>query len=120
MLKILSYGRYTMVSLFVSRYKSFQKTPNANENNITLLSQNLTISGDCDNRYSNIDLNNGNNIEIPIVGYEIMEERARFTVCISIVFVSLCSYHLFNYLLNTVFLYLLFQKLSDTRCNMKF
>lgn len=50
------------------------------DSNITLLAQNMTISGDCDSLYSNNDVINGNNIEIPIVGYEIMEERARFTV----------------------------------------
>lgn len=43
----------------------------------------MTISGAHDHIYSNNDLINGNNIEIPIVGYEIMEERARFTVSIS-------------------------------------
>lgn len=47
----------------------------------------MTISRDCDyisdHIYSNSDGVN-NNIEIPIVGYEIMEERARFTVSIDI------------------------------------
>lgn len=48
----------------------------------------MTISGECDNiSYSNNDLNNGNNINIPIVGYEIMEERARFTVSMKMYFI---------------------------------
>lgn len=42
----------------------------------------MTISNECDHIYSSNDLVNGNNIEIPIVGYEIMEERARFTVSV--------------------------------------
>lgn len=57
---------------------------NPSETNITLLAQHMTISNDCDypdQIYSNGEACiNGNNIEIPIVGYEIMEERARFTV----------------------------------------
>lgn len=75
---------YKYIIFFCCRYKSFQKKGNTSENNITLLSQNMTISGDCDQIYSNNDLVNGNNIEIPIVGYEIMEERARFTVSIDL------------------------------------
>lgn len=47
----------------------------------------MTISGDCNHIIDHIyDGVNGGNIEIPIVGYEIMEERARFTVSINIIF----------------------------------
>lgn len=45
---------------------------------MTMLEQNMPLStDDCNLRNSDIDINN---IQIPIVGYEIMEERARFTV----------------------------------------
>lgn len=39
-----------------------------------------------DNFYSCMGEIEPNSIQVPIVGYEIMEERARFTVCLSILY----------------------------------
>ncbi|KAJ8971077.1 hypothetical protein NQ317_014750 [Molorchus minor] len=46
---------------------------------MTVLAQNMTLSEDNDNSFSQNGNINISNIQIPIVGYEIMEERARFT-----------------------------------------
>lgn len=76
------------------RYRNYDLN-SSTASNVTLLAQSMTISDNNDNSsttdshrdvsynndnasfYGNIDMNP---IQIPIVGYEIMEERARFTV----------------------------------------
>lgn len=47
---------------------------------MTIVQQNISVNED-DNFYSCVGEIDPTNIQIPIVGYEIMEERARFTVC---------------------------------------
>lgn len=68
------------------RYKNFQYSGQSSSSNITLSLQNARIeeeNGNCFPPFPqflhNEDIALGN-IQIPIVGYEIMEERARFTV----------------------------------------
>ncbi|XP_028128435.1 sorting nexin-16 [Diabrotica virgifera virgifera] len=64
------------------RYRNFQYSAQSSISNITLSVQNSRIEEENGNCFPQIP--NGpisfNNIQIPIVGYEIMEERARFTV----------------------------------------
>ncbi|KAJ8931215.1 hypothetical protein NQ314_015912 [Rhamnusium bicolor] len=58
--------------------RNFQSSTQSN-NSITL-AQIMTISDQNENVYGHNRNVNCHNIQIPIVGYEIMEERARFTV----------------------------------------
>ncbi|EFA00360.1 sorting nexin-16 [Tribolium castaneum] len=61
------------------RYRNFQySTTTSNDSNSTLVEEN-SIPEENANFFS-YNGDNLNNIQIPIVGYEIMEERARFTV----------------------------------------
>ncbi|RZC35962.1 sorting nexin-16 [Asbolus verrucosus] len=60
------------------RYRNFQYSTSTNSSN-TLVPQSA-IAEETDNYYSCNGEITFNNIQIPIVGYEIMEERARFTV----------------------------------------
>ncbi|CAG9770484.1 unnamed protein product [Ceutorhynchus assimilis] len=69
------------------RYKNYD-FDHSTASNITLLAQSMTLSDNNDNTSlassrDNISVSHSdilNPIQIPIVGYEIMEERARFTV----------------------------------------
>ncbi|KAJ8950651.1 hypothetical protein NQ318_010851 [Aromia moschata] len=61
------------------RYRNYQYSTQSCDSNITLLAQNMTILEENDNFYTHNGSINSGNIQIPIVGYEIMEERARFT-----------------------------------------
>ncbi|XP_063910930.1 sorting nexin-16 [Zophobas morio] len=61
------------------RYRSFQYSTSSNETNSTLVQEHTIPEENANFLSCNGDIN-FDNIEIPIVGYEIMEERARFTV----------------------------------------
>ncbi|CAH1959710.1 unnamed protein product [Acanthoscelides obtectus] len=60
------------------RYRNFQYSMQPSDSNITLVTQNMTINDQNEDFYA--AASDPSNIQIPIVGYEIMEERARFTV----------------------------------------
>lgn len=51
---------------------------------MTIVHQSMPIHEENDNFYSCMGEIEPNSIQIPIIGYEIMEERARFTVCLSL------------------------------------
>ncbi|KAF2902832.1 hypothetical protein ILUMI_03349 [Ignelater luminosus] len=62
------------------RYRHFQYSTSSNNSNITLTPHYLDAMEENDNFVSCLNGMSFSNIEIPIVGYEVMEERARFTV----------------------------------------
>nr|XP_023014424.1 sorting nexin-16 [Leptinotarsa decemlineata] len=61
------------------RYKNFDRPAQSTTSNATL-TDNMTSDEENDNFYTMNRNISWDNIQIPIVGYEIMEERARFTV----------------------------------------
>ncbi|VEN48300.1 unnamed protein product [Callosobruchus maculatus] len=61
------------------RFKNFQFSVQPEDSNINLVTQNMTINEENAQDFYAVN-NDPSNIQIPIVGYEIMEERARFTV----------------------------------------
>ncbi|KAJ8911335.1 hypothetical protein NQ315_003989 [Exocentrus adspersus] len=62
------------------RYNGRMRYSLSSDSNVTSLEQNTGISQCLENGDIVNDNVNANNIQIPIVGYEIMEERAKFTV----------------------------------------
>ena len=102
-----SVGCVSEVTLAISKAKGSQQVNNVrildspdsscsgNSNSFTVQRYEYTDDESQNGNTEFPETSNPNNLRIPIVGYEVMEERARFTVILSLILFFFCFFFFF-------------------------